>query len=136
MAKMSISPVGMNSEHEKFPIQKNHCVSSRRYSFMCFKHTHLILDVHISWVTDDEGDNVTLGGKRSTAPAIVVTIVAAPVSSISAPFHWNAYPAGHVGCFCTLRKEESKDGLRVRKKLNDRKHRLRQPGGFKTGKRY
>lgn len=31
--KCRIRPVGMNSEHEKFPIQKNHCVSRRRYSF-------------------------------------------------------------------------------------------------------
>lgn len=63
----------------------------------------------------------------STAPAIVAASVATPVSSIPAPFHWNAVRAGHIGCFCTLRKEESKDGLRVRKKPNDQKHRLGQP---------
>lgn len=68
---------------------------------------------------------------RSTAPAVVAASVAAPVSSISAPFHWNAIRAGHIGCFCTLRKEETKDGLRVRKKPNDQKHRLRQPEGLR-----
>lgn len=46
--------------------------------------------------------NLTGIAGRSTAPAIVAASVAAPVSSISAPFHWNAIRACHVGCFCTL----------------------------------
>lgn len=46
---------------KNFPFKKITVFPGEDTAFMCFKHTHLILDAHISWVTDDERDNVHCG---------------------------------------------------------------------------
>lgn len=46
--------------------------------------------------------NLTSITGRSTASAIVATPVAAPISSITAPFHRNSIWASHICCFSTL----------------------------------
>ena len=130
MAKMSHKPSGDEFWTQKISHTKKITVfPGEDTAFMCSKYTHIVLDVHISWVTDDERDNVRCGvvhgaGRNSR------------VCSGAGQQHIGSLPLErHPGRsrWLLLHPEKGRNQRRPssQKEAKDQKHRLRQPEGLR-----